>query len=228
MIVWSDYSIPEYNNYLGKKGILVGPHTAVFEPRNTFIDLTRPFMLEIGDFVKITRGCVILVHDYSCSVVRKKNKIILGETRKTIIGNNVFLGMNSIVLPGTEIGNNVIIGAGAVVKGKIPDNVVYAGNPGRIISTLDEYLEKKKKRNLNDAKLLCLEYKNKYGHFPEIKKMEHYFPEFLSSREELDAASINLNWNGDDADEILQSFLNQQHSYNNYEDFLRDLEKNMI
>lgn len=52
------------------------------------------------------------------------------------------VGASSTILPNVRIGNNVIIGAGSVVTKDIPDNVVCAGNPARIICTLDEYINK--------------------------------------------------------------------------------------
>ena len=59
---------------------------------------------------------------------------MLHENVKSI-GNNVFLGVNAIVLMGAHIGNNSIVGAGSVVTGKFGDNSVIAGNPAKIIRT---------------------------------------------------------------------------------------------
>lgn len=59
------------------------------------------------------------------------------KDKRPIIGNNVQCGANVTILGGVTIGNNVIIGAGAVVVKDIPDNVVVAGNPARIIRHLD-------------------------------------------------------------------------------------------
>ncbi len=53
--------------------------------------------------------------------------------RDTIIGNDVWLGMDVKVMPGAQIGNGVIVGAGSVVAGTLPDYVVAAGNPARIV-----------------------------------------------------------------------------------------------
>jgi hypothetical protein len=53
-----------------------------------------------------------------------------------IIGNNVFIGMNTLVLKGSRIGENSVIGAGSIVIGEIPANVIAAGNPARVIKTL--------------------------------------------------------------------------------------------
>ena len=49
------------------------------------------------------------------------------------VGNNVWIGTHVSVLPGVTIGNNVVIGAGSVVNRDIPDGVVAAGNPCRVI-----------------------------------------------------------------------------------------------
>lgn len=58
------------------------------------------------------------------------------------IGNNVFLGLGTIVMPGSTIGDNVIIGAGSIVRGKIESNSVYAGVPAKYLCSLDEYRER--------------------------------------------------------------------------------------
>lgn len=54
-----------------------------------------------------------------------------------VIGDNVWLCANVIVNPGVTIGNNVVVGSGAVVTKDIPDNVLVAGNPAKIVKTLD-------------------------------------------------------------------------------------------
>ena len=55
------------------------------------------------------------------------------DTRDTVIGHDVWLGYNALILPGAQVGNGVIIGAGAVVRGTIPDYGVVTGNPGQVI-----------------------------------------------------------------------------------------------
>ncbi|MDY3920531.1 MAG: DapH/DapD/GlmU-related protein, partial [Hallerella porci] len=54
------------------------------------------------------------------------------------IGNDVWVGGNSVILPGVKIGNNVVIGAGSVVTKNIPDNVIAAGNPCKVIRKITE------------------------------------------------------------------------------------------
>ena len=79
----------------------------------------------------------ILAHDASTYV-------FFGKTRaaNVTIGNDVFVGASSIILPGVHIGNRVIIGAGSIVKHDIPDNSVAVGNPAKVVCSVDDYLAK--------------------------------------------------------------------------------------
>lgn len=59
------------------------------------------------------------------------------KTKPVDIGENVFIGVNAIILKGSKIGNNCVIGAGAVVSGEFEDNCVIAGNPARVVRKLE-------------------------------------------------------------------------------------------
>mgnify|MGYP000293804664 FL=1 len=56
--------------------------------------------------------------------------------KPVVIGNNAWIGGSSVILPGVTIGNNVVVAAGSVVVKDVPDNVVVAGNPAKIIKYL--------------------------------------------------------------------------------------------
>lgn len=108
---------------------------------------SEPYLIEMGDDVRTTRGVTFITHD-SLSVIRKKypeyrNADLFG---KITVGNNVFIGMHSTILRGTVIEDNVIIGAGSVVKGRLKADSVYAGVPAKFICTLEQYIEKNKAR----------------------------------------------------------------------------------
>jgi len=60
-----------------------------------------------------------------------------GETRPVKLGDNVWIGDSAIVTKGVTIGSNSIIGAGSVVTKDIPENVIAAGNPARVVRQLD-------------------------------------------------------------------------------------------
>lgn len=59
------------------------------------------------------------------------------KSKEVTIGDDVFIGANSIVLKGVSIGSNSIIGAGSIVTSNIPENVIAAGNPCKIISNIE-------------------------------------------------------------------------------------------
>ena len=59
------------------------------------------------------------------------------------IGDNVWIGANVCILPGVTIGNNVVIGAGSVVNKDIPEGVIAAGNPCKVIRKITEEDKKK-------------------------------------------------------------------------------------
>jgi acetyltransferase-like isoleucine patch superfamily enzyme len=59
-----------------------------------------------------------------------------GDPASVSIENNVWLGVNSIILKGVTIGENSVIGAGSIVTSDVPANVIAAGNPCKVIKSL--------------------------------------------------------------------------------------------
>ncbi len=96
------------------------------------------YLIELGDDVIIAENTFLITHEGSVCIFHDQNPNI-DLFGKIIIGSNTFVGMNCLILPNTTIGKNCIIGSGSVVRGKIPDNSVVIGNPGKIITTTDEY-----------------------------------------------------------------------------------------
>ena len=87
--------------------------------------------LSIGDHVAIGPGCRLIVYSNHYGADTLVTEMRLEED--IVIGNNVFIGANSVILPGTIIEDHVVIGAGSVVKGQLTANAVYAGAPCRKI-----------------------------------------------------------------------------------------------
>ena len=110
------------------------------------IDPGHCWLITIGDRVTLAPRVHILAHDAS-------TKRMLGYTLigKVTIGNDVFIGAGSIILPNVTIGNNVIIGAGSVVSRSIPDNSVAVGNPAKVITTYLDYQRKRENQLANTA-----------------------------------------------------------------------------
>lgn len=96
---------------------------------------SEPYLIEIGNNVQITKGVKIFTHGGGW--VFRKEFPNLDTFEKVIIKNNVYIGNNTLIMPGVTIGNNVIVGAGSIVTKSVPDNTVVAGNPAKIISDIE-------------------------------------------------------------------------------------------
>lgn len=89
----------------------------------------------LGKHVIVGSGCKIIDNDFhSLDPEKRINQKDFDIKRAPIkIGDNCFIGMNSIILKETTIGKNCIVGAGSVVHGTFPDDVIIAGNPAKIV-----------------------------------------------------------------------------------------------
>lgn len=109
--------------------------------------------IQIGDYCLICPGVRIgaaeaIVIEDNCMIASNAyiadadwhdvyNRISAGRAAPVHIGRNAWIGDSAIVCKGVTIGENSIIGAGSVVTGAIPANTIAAGNPARVIKTLD-------------------------------------------------------------------------------------------
>lgn len=105
------------------------------------LDPSHCWLIEIGDDVLIAPRVHILCHDASTKIFMNYTKI--GRVK---IGNRVFIGAESVILPGVTIGDDVVIGANSTVTHDIPSNSVAVGSPAKVICSLDEYISKEKER----------------------------------------------------------------------------------
>lgn len=117
-----------------RRGVKIGEGTLIY---NVFFDAQFPYLISIGKESILTNGCVILAHDASTVSVLKKTKV-----GQVCVGDNVFLGINTIVLPGVTIGSGAVVGAGSVVTRDVPQGMVAAGNPARVLMSVEEYLSR--------------------------------------------------------------------------------------
>lgn len=112
---------------------------------------SEPYLVTLGNHVSATKTHFV-THDGGVWVFRQENPDIdvIAPIR---VGNNVFLGIDTIVMPGVTIGDNVVVGARSVVTRDLPDNCVAAGVPARIIGSIDQYRSKCFERDVATAKL---------------------------------------------------------------------------
>lgn len=107
---------------------------------------SEPFLITIGDHVQITNGTKIFTHG-GAFILRKKYPD-MDFFGKVVIKNNVYIGNNCLIMPGVTIGSNVLVAAGSVVTKSVPDNVVIAGNPAKVICGIDAFEKKMLDKNL--------------------------------------------------------------------------------
>jgi acetyltransferase-like isoleucine patch superfamily enzyme len=113
-----------------EKGILCDPGDNL----NNYIQANNRIFF--GSNVELGPGVAVISSNHNTENFRKHVK-----AKPIIIGNNVWVGANSTILPEVCIGNNVIIGANSVVTSNIPDNSIAVGNPCRVIKSKRAYME---------------------------------------------------------------------------------------
>lgn len=214
-----------FKNYLIKSGCRIGKNTFFYSPKTTTIDTQNACFITIGNNCKITQGVTILAHDFSYSILRPIYHEVPKKAAMTEIGDNVFIGLNSIILMGSKIGNNVIIGAGSVVSGRIPDNEVWGGNPARFICTLDEYYKKCKNKFEDGAKLTVRQYNERYGRKPSIQELQYFSTLFLNNQDNPIQYYEKMSFKGDESQEVIKDCLEHKSKYSSYEAFIEEAKK---
>ncbi len=142
------------SQYAKSIGVRVGKDTKIM----TKFFGTEPYLITIGDNCEITSNVNFVTHDRGVWVVRNmyekyKNIDILKPIK---LHNNIYIGNNTIILPGVEIASDVIIGAGSIVTKSIFKSGVYTGIPCKFICSIDDYVIKNKM------------------HFSDTKKLDYY------------------------------------------------------
>ncbi len=130
-----------------------------------FLDPTHCFLITIGDDVTMSIRVTVMAHDAS-------TKKTLGYTKigQVHIGNHVFIGANTTILPGVTIGDYAVIGAGSIVTHDVPTRTVVAGVPAKEICSVDEYVARFQSQ-MDEAITFGDEYRMGYG-LDESKKKE--------------------------------------------------------
>ena len=122
---------------------------------------SEPYLISIGNNVTLTQNIQLITHDGGVAVFRDEypGLNVYGRIR---IGDNVFIGANTTILPGVEIGDNVVIGACSVVTKNIPNNSVAVGVPCKILKSLYEYKKDSLKKGIiiktNNKRIEIMQY----------------------------------------------------------------------
>ena len=139
-----------YLDRLVQRGLKLGQNCEIHD--GFFFDPSHCFLISIGDNCELAPNVRLIAHDAS-------PKKLLGYAKigRIDIRNNCFIGDSVIVLPGVTIGENSIIGAGSIVTKDVPPNSVAAGNPARVICSVQAYADKIR-RHSKDKKVFGDDY----------------------------------------------------------------------
>lgn len=149
--------------YARKLGVRIGDHCQILaDPSMAFG--TEPWLIKLGNHVDVTAGVCFLNHEGAMWCARwidekyKNEDLFLPIT----VGDNVMIGVNSLIMPGVHIGNNVIIGGHSVVTKDIPDGVIVAGMPAKQISSVDKFMAKLKEKETYSTKRMNMDQKKTF------------------------------------------------------------------
>jgi len=155
-------------SYARSLGVKVGNDCRILDhPRSVFG--SEPYLVSLGNHVTVASGVKFVTHDGGVWIFRGEHPDIdaFGPVR---VGNNVFLGFNSLIMTHVTIGDNCVVGAGSIVTKSIAPNTVAAGCPARPICSTEEYWKKVQAKGVY-IRSLCLE-----------KKREILFRKFFSAQ----------------------------------------------
>nr|WP_321413142.1 acyltransferase [uncultured Allomuricauda sp.] len=124
----------EYARYLG---VEVGDNCRILTSNFG----SEPWLIKIGNKVTVTSGVRIITHD-GATWLMEDEKGRREYFARVEVGDNVFLGLNSIIMPGVKIESNAIVAAGSVVTKSVPSGYIVGGNPAKIIAKIEDYENK--------------------------------------------------------------------------------------
>ena len=172
-----------YVKYLRNSGVTVGEGTYFQSPKTTSIDLTRPSLITIG------RNCIfgnyieLVTHDWVSNVFINSGREMINSSGAIVIGDNVQLGRNIIVLKGVTIGDNCYIAAHSLVNKSIPPNSIAGGVPAKVLTTLDEYYNKRLELREAEAFEYARSIVDRFNRRPVPADFWEEFPLFMSGDE---------------------------------------------
>lgn len=209
-----------YQAWLRGQGVQIGERVRFYSPWTIRVDIQRPWMIAIGDDVHIAADVSILQHDYSWAVLQRRTGEVLGSCGPVTIGNNVFLGQRVIVLKGTQIGDDVVVGSGSVVAGQLKPGAVFAGVPATRIMSIEDFQEKRRKRQFIEARDLVRRYVARNGIRPEKRLLREFFWLFEPDSAQLDDAFRKVHALGGNASRSARAFSTHRPLFQSYEEFI--------
>ena len=158
--------------YARKKGVKIGENCRIYIKNWG----SEPFLVSIGDHVTVTSGVKFITHDGSTCLVKDAQGKRYQRFAPIQVGSHVFIGVNTIVMPGVSIGSNVVIGAGSVVTKDIPDHSVAIGVPAKVVSSFDDFQAKIQSTCASDTDLAGItDYRERVERAMAIQASKNHF-----------------------------------------------------
>ncbi len=141
--------------YARSIGVTIGEGTKLYGGETGTFG-SEPYLVTIGKNCHIAHEVRFITHDGMAGILRTRYPDI-DLVARIAVGDNVAIGMRSIILPDVRIGSNCIIGCASVVNRDVPDNTIVAGVPARVIGNLEDYERKVIGRSIHTGALYGLE-----------------------------------------------------------------------
>lgn len=136
-------------------GVNIGKNCAIHTKNFS----TEPYLITIGNNAALTHG--VAIHTHGGGRTLRRMIPDFDSFGKVVIEDWAYIGSGAQIMPGVTIGKGSLVAAGSIVTKSVPAGVVVAGNPARIICTIDEFMERNKGKNLH-SKGMSTRKKKKY------------------------------------------------------------------
>lgn len=120
---------------------------------------SEPYLITIGNNVALTSN--VAIHCHGGGRVARRQIPDFDIFGKVIIEDWAYIGSGAQILPGVTIGEGALVAAGSIVTKSVPAGMVVAGNPAKIICSVNDYIERNKQYNLH-CKSMTRDEKRKY------------------------------------------------------------------
>lgn len=212
-------SSKRFITFLRRKGVTIGEGCEFYGLPDIVIDTTRPSLIEIGNNVIFTKGVILLTHGYDWAVLREYYGEVFGYAQPIKIKNNVFLGIRSIIMPGVIINENCIIATGSIVTKSTEPNSVYAGTPARKIMSIEEYYNKRKRAQIEEAGVYAKSIISNLHRKPVVSDFREFFHLFLPRNpSQFGGIPVKLQTKNH-----YNNFMISKPEFNDFEDFLNNV-----
>lgn len=131
--------------YARRIGVKVGEGCSI----NTKKFSTEPYLIEIGNYVRIAPGTSFFTHGGIIPIRWFYKEPKLDHFGKIKIGDYTSIGANCMIMPGVTIGNNCVVGGGSVVSKSVPDGCMVAGNPAKFIGYTENFYHRLKEKGFD-------------------------------------------------------------------------------